>query len=154
MPMTDVAELEEKLRRSEKQYRDLVETSNDLIWAVDAAGRITFVNRQAARNILAYEPEELVGHLFTEFMPPDEAERGLAAFARTMAAAPSFQYETTLFRKDGVPVDLRSNSIVIRDEAGRPVGASGISTDITAWNKAHRACGKVRSAIGCSSNAT
>jgi PAS domain-containing protein len=41
---------------SDKKYRDLVETSNDLIWSVDEQGRFTFVNRKAALRIYGYEP--------------------------------------------------------------------------------------------------
>ena len=46
------------LVQSEQKYRDLVETSNELIWSVDLQGRLTFVN-QAVREIYGYEPEEL-----------------------------------------------------------------------------------------------
>jgi CheY-like chemotaxis protein len=46
---------EEALRKSEEQYRLLVETSNDGIWAMDRDHVTTYVN-QAMANMLGYEP--------------------------------------------------------------------------------------------------
>ena len=43
------------MRQIERLYRDLAETSNDLIWAVDADGRITFLS-SACRKIYGREP--------------------------------------------------------------------------------------------------
>jgi PAS domain S-box-containing protein len=42
------------------KYRSLVESSSDLIWSADEAGRKTFIN-QAARRIYGYEPGEMLG---------------------------------------------------------------------------------------------
>jgi PAS domain S-box-containing protein len=121
----------EALRQSEKQYRDLVETSNDLIWSVDAEGRCTFVNRGAAQRILGYEPEEILGHPFTEFMVPERAQQDVETFARTKEGEANFHYESELVRKDGTPVQIRCNAIAVRDEHGKVVGVTGTATDIT-----------------------
>ena len=51
-------------------YRVLVETSQDLIWAVDAKGCWTFVNRAATFRIYGREPAELIGRPFTEMQTP------------------------------------------------------------------------------------
>ncbi|MFO1464442.1 MAG: PAS domain S-box protein [bacterium] len=123
---------EEELKRSEKQYRDLVETSHDLIWSVDAEGRWTFLNRQAARQIYGYEPEEMLGRPFTEFEDADQAKRDLETFSKVKQGQPFFHYETSHLRKDGRPVFLSYNAIVIRDEQGKVLGATGTATDITA----------------------
>jgi PAS domain S-box-containing protein len=65
--MTDHRQAELTVRESEQKYRTLVETSHDLIWSVDVEGRFTFVN-QASRATHGYEPEEMIGRRFTEFM--------------------------------------------------------------------------------------
>ena len=126
---------EQALRKSEKKYRDLVETSHDLIWALDAEGRWTFVN-QAVKRICLYEPEELIGRPFTDFMTPEQAAKDLELFERTKQGIPYFQYETQWLRRDGTPVILSANAIALRDEQGNVVGVTGIATDITERKKA------------------
>jgi two-component system, cell cycle sensor histidine kinase and response regulator CckA len=129
--MTDHRHAQEERRRREKQYRDLVETSNDLIWAVDAEGCWTFLNRAAARRIYGYEPEEMIGRPFTDFMTAERARKDLEEFARVKSGQPCFQYETEHHRKDGQPVYLSFNAIVLRDEGGHVVGTTGTACDVT-----------------------
>ncbi len=127
---------EEELKRSEKQYRDLVETSHDLIWSVDAQGRWTFLNRQAARSIYGYEPEEMLGRPFTDFESPEQARVDLETFQKVKQGQPFFKYETIHLRKDGRPVYLSYNAIVLRNEAGEVVGSTGTASDVTARRQA------------------
>lgn len=146
---TERKRAEEKLRQSEKQYRDLVETSNDLIWAVDAVGRWTFVNRQAANAIYGCEPEEMLGKPFTAYMTRQQVTRDLRAFATIKAGHPCFHYETVHVRKDGTSVDLSVNAIVLRDEQGKVIGSTGTATDITRWKQAEQAVRKSEQLYRC-----
>src|SRR4051812_46185558 len=54
------------LLESESRYRDLVETSHDLIWATDAQGRFTYLNT-AANDIFGLAPKDLIGRCFFDF---------------------------------------------------------------------------------------
>ena len=54
----------------EHMLRDIVATSQDWIWQVDAAGRFTF-SSPAVADILGYTPAELLGRHF-EFLLPEE----------------------------------------------------------------------------------
>ncbi len=123
---------EEELKRSEKQYRSLVETSHDLIWSVDAEGRWTFLNRDATRRIYGYEPEEMLGRVFTEFEKPEQAVKDMEVFGRVKAGQPYFHYETEHFKKDGTPVYLSFNAIVSRNSQGQVIGTTGTASDVTA----------------------
>jgi PAS domain S-box-containing protein len=125
-----------KLQVSERHYRDLVETSNDLIWSVDAEGRWTFLNRGACRLIYGREPEEMIGHPFTEVLPPDQRAKDLEVFERIKGGEPQFAYETVHLRKDGTPVHLSFNAIVLRDKSGRVMGSTGTASDITVRQQA------------------
>lgn len=133
--LANKAKAEESLTRREKQYRDLVETSDDLIWAVDTEGCWTFVNQQAVRRIYGYEPGEMLGRPFTDFETLHQAARDMTAFQRIKDGEPAFNYITQHLRKDGAPVWLSFNAIVVRDEKGKVLGTTGTARDITAQRK-------------------
>lgn len=126
-------ELEEKNRQllaSEKKYRALVEASQDMIWSVDASGRYTFVN-QAVKQIYGYDPEEMLGHRFADFEPPEQIIKDLELFQRLLDGEPVFQYESTQLAKDGRPIDLLFNAIALFDDQGNVIGTIGTASDIT-----------------------
>ncbi len=118
------------LRVNEQEYRNLVETSHDLIWSVDAHGRWTFVNA-AVRRIYGYEPAEMLGRPFTDFETPEQAEIDLKVFAQIKAGTPQFNYETVHQRKDGSPVWLSFNAVVLHDQTGKVIGTTGTAQDVT-----------------------
>ena len=128
--VTDRRRSEDRLRGSERKYRDLVETSSDLIWSVDVGGRFTFVNR-AVRRIYGYEPEEMLGRPIADFESDEQRLKDEAAFRSVLAGTPLFSYETRHIRKDGRPVDLSVNTMVLHDESGLVLGATGTATDIS-----------------------
>lgn len=126
-------ELEEKNRQlvaSEKKYRDLVETSQDLIWSVDVEGRFTFVN-QAVKQIHGYEPEEMLGRPFTDFQPPEQQAKDLEVAQHILSGERYFQYETIHLAKDGRPIRLLFNAIALLDDKSNIIGGTGTASDIT-----------------------
>ena len=58
-------EAERALLESEERYRDLVESSHDLICTHDLSGRILSINELPAR-LLGYHPDELIGCNMTD----------------------------------------------------------------------------------------
>ncbi|HVE66878.1 MAG TPA: PAS domain S-box protein [Thermoanaerobaculia bacterium] len=127
----------------ERLYRDLVETSNDLIWAVDGDGRITFMS-PACRKIYGREPEEMIGRLFLDFVPPDQYEKDLLAFTEAMTSGKeAVDYISRVYRKDGSIVTLSATGRIVYDEEGRAIGAHGISRDLTECLRAQEAQEKV-----------
>jgi PAS domain S-box-containing protein len=65
-------EAEEALRASEQRFRSLVETTSDWIWEVDQNAVYTYASPKI-KDILGYEPEEVVGKTPFDFMDPGEA---------------------------------------------------------------------------------
>jgi PAS domain S-box-containing protein len=61
------------LRENQKDYRDLVENSLDLMCTHDLNGVLLTINLAAARS-LGYEPGELVNRNLREFLSPDVRE--------------------------------------------------------------------------------
>lgn len=136
--MTERKAAEEAVKASETKYRSLVETSQDMIWSVDAIGRYTFVN-PAVKYIYGYEPAEMLDRPFSDFVTPEQAQKDLAVFARLFAGESVFQYETTQIAKDGSMKHLMFNAIALYDETGNFLGTTGTATDITDRKRAEAA---------------
>jgi diguanylate cyclase (GGDEF)-like protein/PAS domain S-box-containing protein len=119
------------LQKSEALFRNLVETSNDLVWSIDAAGRWTYLSPAAARRIYGYRPVDLFGRELRQVTAPELRERDLAVFRRVLDGETVFDFETRHVRGDGSPVDLSFNAVPLRDAAGVVAGATGTARDIT-----------------------
>ena len=129
---------ESALIASERKYRDLVETSQDIIWSVNAAGHLTFVN-QAVRQIYGYEPFDAIGSSFVQFLPPERVNQEQEAFQRLLAGESFFQHETIHLAKDGRSIHLLLNAIALRDSQGNVIGATGTASDVTERKQAEDA---------------
>ncbi len=127
----DRREAERALRQSEEMYRNLVETSNDLIWSIDREGLWTYLNGAAVRRIWGAEAGDMLGRHFSDSLVPEVRERDRAVFQQILQGEPAHNYETRHVRRDGVPVDLSFNAIPLRNPAGEIVGATGTARDIT-----------------------
>ncbi|TAG88137.1 MAG: PAS domain S-box protein [Oscillatoriales cyanobacterium] len=136
--MTERKLAEEAVKASETKYRRLVETSQDMIWSVDAIGRFTFVN-PAVKYIYGYEPEEMLGRPFSDFMTAEQSKKDLEVFARLLTGESVFQYETTQIAKDGSIKHLMFNAIALFDDTGNALGTTGTATDITDRKRAEAA---------------
>ncbi len=137
--------VEKALAESEKKYRHLVETSQNLIWSLDTEGRFTYVN-QAAKHIYGYEPTEIIGRFLTDFIYQEEVEKTTPG-ATNLAQIPifdrencsCFEWETVHQRQDGIPVYLNFNAITLQDKFGNFQGVIGTATDITERKKSQEA---------------
>ncbi len=139
------------LRKSEQMYRNLVETSSELIWSLDRAGRWTYLNAAGARRIYGREASEMLGRPFTEIAARELQERDNAVFQGVLAGQTVFSHETRHARRDGSQIDLSFNAIALRDAAGEIIGATGTARDITEEKRAtlalHESVAKLRLAV-------
>ncbi|EMI19832.1 multi-sensor hybrid histidine kinase [Rhodopirellula maiorica SM1] len=127
---------EAAVETSERRYRDLVESSHDLIWTIDADSRITYIN-QSAKAIYGWDSHELLGKSFLEFITPESFEETLKTFMTMVeTGAEQLDYQCGVFRKDGSVVKLSTNVRAQRNSAGDLVGLCGISRDLTQWIRA------------------
>lgn len=69
-----INESEKNLEESEFRFRLLAENSTDMIARHDKAGKFLYVS-PACKNLLGYEPEELIGHSVFEFVHPDDQKK-------------------------------------------------------------------------------
>src|SRR5215475_13441239 len=101
------------------QFRSLVQQSSDMVSIYDGDGRYLFAN-PAHRDVLGYEPEELIGHVPLDFLHPDEAESIAIEFAAQLTGErPAAPVEMRFRCRDGsyrvleaVAVDLSSEPAV------------------------------------------
>ncbi len=134
--VTERKKVEDRLRHSEQQFRNLVETSQDLIWKLDSEGRFTYLN-PAWENVLGYQIDEMIGRVFAEFKPPEIAERDLETFKKILGGTDTFGYETVYLSKSGEEKNMVFNAIYLKDASGEVIGTQGTAHDITERKRAN-----------------
>jgi len=82
---------EQALAERDEQFRLLIQGSRDVIMRLSPNGRTLSVS-PVVRDILGFEPEDLVGHYTSEFMHPDDVPR-LAEYYRRLVAEPGVRLE-------------------------------------------------------------
>ncbi|HET6690723.1 MAG TPA: diguanylate cyclase [Miltoncostaeaceae bacterium] len=112
--------LEEARAASDRDFRLLAENATDMISRVTPGGIVSYVS-PACREVLGFEPHELVGRPAAMCVHPDDvaAVEGLArALVEVdVVRSPAFRAR----RKDGAWVWLESASRAVRDGRGRLV---------------------------------
>ena len=121
-----------------RQYQDLVETSQDLIWRSDAQGRYTYLN-PAWETTFGYKTEEMLGRRFSDFQSPETAERDMQEFTRLMQGGTVKGYETVCIGKSGNRIHVAVTAKRLCDDNGNPIGARGTLHDITGPKQAEEA---------------
>src|SRR4029450_9406397 len=87
-------------------YRVLVETSPDLILVIDEAHRIGYTN-PAAREVLGYEPEEMLGMPLSAFVAPEFEAEVTSVSDRAARGRPLPARRIVARRRDGSTTQLR-----------------------------------------------
>ena len=120
----------QELAESEERYRDLVENIGDLVFVMDTAGRLTFVNHTAEART-GYSAKELIGQPVTAFLAPESlgvfqeaAERGFGKGLHVRGL------RVVGLTKAGQRFHLEVNMSRIR-RRHQVVGARGVARDIT-----------------------
>jgi PAS domain S-box-containing protein len=128
--ITERERLERELRDSEERYRYLVQSSPDLVWMTDEAGRFTFISDQA-RAILGWDPPELIGRSFADLAPAQDRRASRARF-RFLQRRPTEAHRTHLRvrSRDGRDLAMEVTGIgMVAD--GHLIGAHGAARDVS-----------------------
>jgi PAS domain S-box-containing protein len=120
---------EDALRKSEAEYRRLVETANEGIWMLGPDALTTFVNAQMA-EMLGYAPEEMIGRPVTDFMYEEDSIDHMHRMENRQLGK-SEHFERRFRKKNGQTVWTLISATPILDREGRFRGAFGMHTDIT-----------------------
>ena len=122
---------EQHIKQSNERYLSLVESTSDWIWEVDKDGFYTYVSPKI-KDLLGYEPQEILGKSPTDLMPEQEAERITRILRKLFAAhEPIINLENINLHIDGHPVILETSGVPLLDNKGKLLGYRGIDRDIT-----------------------
>jgi PAS domain S-box-containing protein len=97
--ITDQKKMEDSIRESEKRYRSIVETTQDVIMLTGPDGRVSYVSPACVR-VLEYNPDELVGKI-PEIFYPDDIEKVHNALSSAMQGVSGSNLEYRILTKNG-----------------------------------------------------
>jgi PAS domain S-box-containing protein len=132
--MTEIRRVEEELRRSEAQLRDILHQSITSVYIKDLHGHFVMVNRNF-EALHGVTEAEIKGNTDYELQPKEIADALSANDQAVIATETPHQFEERVVTVDG-PHDFISVKFPLRDESGRIYAICGISTDITARKQA------------------
>lgn len=118
-----------KLAQSEKRYRGLIESQNDLIVRVDNNNRFTFVN-DAYCKAFGKSSEELIGKSFAPLVHSDDLPATMQELEKLKKPPHRCYVEQRAMTKDGWRwISWEDNAIL--DDNGHIVEIQGVGRDIT-----------------------
>ncbi len=121
-------ELQEKVKRTEYKYQDLIENASDLIFTLNHAENFIFINRRLATTT-GHDKQDWIGKKFTQLVQADDAETAQAHFLKTMNGKSSI-FEVRVNHVNGNCIFLSININPIF-EKGQVIGCVAIARNIT-----------------------
>ncbi|MDB5552770.1 MAG: hybrid sensor histidine kinase/response regulator [Rhizobium sp.] len=123
---------EELLRKSEQQFRLLVQGVTDYaIYMMDPEGHVSSWNAGAER-IKGYKPEEIISEHFSRFFRQEDREAGIPEKALHSAKEHGrYESEGWRIRKDGTRFWANAIIDAIHDDTGKLIGFAKVTRDIT-----------------------
>ncbi len=118
------------LSLDKKYFQRLIESSPDIIIAVDKDGIVNYYN-DGARTSLGYSSEEIIGENCTRIYPSiDEARRVMKAMRDSVDKGRIASFETEFRNKDGEVIPVMITGALIHDDDGSEIGSIGFARDI------------------------
>ncbi|MGB2798993.1 MAG: PAS domain S-box protein, partial [Dehalococcoidia bacterium] len=112
----------------EEKYRVLVESIPDIIYAVDAAGVMTYVS-PTIEPLLGYSQSEVIGKSFAEFLYEEDLQRCTEHFQDTLSGN-VHQDEYRVLTKSGQLRWMRHSAKPL-SEGDQLIGVRGVLSDVT-----------------------
>jgi len=128
--ITERKRAEEKLRETERKYRELAESLPQVIFEIDSTGNLAYLNH-TGYELFGYSPEDVAnGFSVLEAFVPDDRERVVRDILTSIEGRRLGRQEYTAVKKSGAqfPVAVHANR-VLADET--VTGLRGILIDLT-----------------------
>ncbi|MGM0453496.1 MAG: PAS domain S-box protein [Thermodesulfobacteriota bacterium] len=143
--ITERKRMEQALRRERDLNQRYLNTTQTMMVALDAEGRVIMINR-SGRELLGYAEDEILGsNWFETCLPqPEGMEFVYPVFRRILAGdRPSSEYfENNVVCRDGTQRLMGWHSAFLEDDDGRVVGTLSSGEDITERKQAEEALRK------------
>jgi diguanylate cyclase (GGDEF)-like protein/PAS domain S-box-containing protein len=129
--ITDLRAIEATTAAYEAELRAILDNLQDTYYRSDANGRLIRLS-PSVKQLLGYQPEELIGAYSVALYVGGEATRNAFLQALNAAGGRLLGYEYSMRHKDGHEVWMSTNADYLRDAHGTPIGVEGTARDITA----------------------
>ncbi len=121
----------QELNESNERFKALVENTSDWIWEVNPNGIYTYCSPMI-NEILGYNPFELLGKSFSDFLDPEKRDETVDFFMNMSASKLAFRnLATNGLHKNGQKVYMETSGIPVFDIHGNFTGYRGISRDVS-----------------------
>jgi PAS domain S-box-containing protein len=120
----------EKLRKSQKHLKGIIENSGDAIVTTNLEGKITLWSK-GSEELYGYKTEEVIDKTI-DFLYPEELKEERRTWQKKILAGEIIRnLRTRIFNSSGNLVDINLTLSPMYDEDGNPCGTVGISKDIS-----------------------
>lgn len=123
-------QLIKSVEEKEERFRDITNNTGDWVWEIDSQGCYVYTNL-CVKKILGYNPDEIVGKNFVEFLLPEEQNTAIKIFENSSNQKQNHEFIKRCLHKSGKVVVLETRSVSVLDSKGKLVGIRGVDRDIT-----------------------
>ena len=149
--ITERKQAEDALRKSQEQYKMLLEASMDAI-SVNVGTKLVYVNKRCAELLGVSDPSQLVGQDFLEFVAPEDREMvKVRSLGREIGEPMPALYEFMIQRKNGTRIPVETHAIAIEYEGKR--ATLSFRRDITERKRAEEAASRLAAIVESSNDA-
>ncbi len=130
--ITEKKQSEIALIESERKFRDIFESFQDIYYRSDLKGHIIMIS-PSAYEMSGYQPSEIIGRRITEFYPM--REKSQKVFRELLRNGMVKNFEVPFRTKEGAELQFILNIRIIYGDGGQPVAIEGVARDITELKK-------------------
>ncbi|MBA4406734.1 hypothetical protein C0389_05615 [bacterium] len=118
-----------RLASSEERFRMLIDTADDLIFVLDGFGYFSMVNKNGA-TALGYDPEEMLGKHFLEFIDKEDEAKIANAFNKILNSSGITTFEAVFLNRSdkGITFEISAKPMISNGEIS---GMLSIGRNIT-----------------------
>ncbi len=127
--VTSQAEMNNKIRESEKQFRLLADSMPQHIWTADAAGNLNYFN-ESVFNYSGLSNEQILKDGWLQIVHPEDRNENIKQWTEAISEGVDFLIEHRFKRHDGVFRWQLSRAVPQKDANGNINKWVGTSTDI------------------------
>jgi len=137
--ITESKQLELEIKKSEDDYRFLIDSSYDIIYRLQLDGRFTFLSK-AWEDLLGYTVEEAIGEFLQPYVHPEDLPRIYDFFNQINKSGEQLEArDYRLLHKNGEYHWFMTTAVPIWNDNDEIIGFTGTARDITDVKEANLA---------------